>query len=182
MDYIENINGNNYLRGLKAVKPAIKESMGDKVIGILMLFIAIVVGAMAVGNIIDGKFNFFGIIWSIMLGLFGALWLYMSKMNIRNAERFCEKLEEDINNVNLVTTRIRVMSTHVDSRFGRYDRKKRQAVNSNFSPMSLKDRNREVYYFNGIVLEVAPFEYGTELEVTYYGNTRVIHSVQIVEQ
>ena len=182
MDYIENINANNYLRGLMAVKPAIRESKSDKVIGIAMIGVALVIGAMTVMDIVEGHFNFFGIVWSVLLVLFGLLWTYMSKMNIRSAEQFCKKLEEDINNVNLVTKRIRVMSESVDSMFGRYDREKRQACNSNFSSMIIKDMNRKVYRYNGIVLGDSPFEYGMELEVTYYANTKVIQSVQIIEQ
>ena len=35
MDYIENINAKNYLRGLKEVRPAMKVKMSNQVEGIL---------------------------------------------------------------------------------------------------------------------------------------------------
>ena len=182
MDYIENINAKNYLRGLKEVRPAMKVKRSNQVEGIFFLGIALVVGVMAAMDIIDGGFNFFGIIWTVFLGIFGAISMYMSKMHIRHVDAFIGKLEDDINNVNLETKRIRVATSGCGHMCGKFDREKRKAVNSNFSDMIIKDLNREIYRYNGILLEFSPFEYGMELEITYYANTRVINSVQVIEQ
>lgn len=87
-----------------------------------------------------------------------------------------------MNNLNMATKRIVVRDTHVDRLGGKFDREKRAAISNRFSSMIIRSMDNKVYRYNGQILEFSPFERGMELEISYYTNSNVIASVQIINE
>lgn len=180
MEYIDNISASNYLRGMKEVRPALKEKKSNKIFGFIWLCAGIILPVLVMTGVIGDGIDFFIIMCSIFMIVAGIIYLATANMQIRYYDAFVKKLEEDINNVNLMTKKIIVSTTGVDMMGGKFDREKRQAIGSKFSSMYIRDMRNKIYRYNGVVLEFSPFSRGMELEVSYYTNTNVIASVQIL--
>lgn len=177
---MENINVNEYLRGMKEVRPALKEHKGKKMLGTIMLCSGILLAALTLMDVIGHGIELFTVFCGVILVVAGIIYIATANMQVRYFDAFVKKLEEDINNVNLATKKIIVRTTGVDTMGGKFDREKRQAINSKFSSMYIRDIRNKVYRYNGVVLELSPFSNGMELEVSYYTNTNVIASVQLL--
>lgn len=185
LDYLANINARNYLEGVKLLYESMQTRKVPQIIGrILVLAVPIMIIFTIIYTNINAGMVFLVILASPTFLAIGCICLYIANADRKEVRSLIKCIEQDISDRQYITKKIIYGSKDNEQIVDRLNKKERESYTGDFVPIKAREARNEmqVYRFNGWRKHRAPFEYGMILEITYLAKSRVIDSINIVNE